>query len=199
MGDLTSLATKRKGDFEPYWQDEKDWFCTVEFLPTDDSKARLFAADIIGYLFGYANLTNTRLLALLGDSKTSAYELLFSFSSPEEKNQSRRAHRALPPSHITPHGGLRNVAVGQPLLQRLMNPMGRVPLLARSLAVGLQDRIDDILDRPQLGTGPFRSLPFRRQRTPQSFPHHPPVHTKLACYSSNRPLTVLVLSPHLLE
>ena len=81
------MATKRKDDFEPYWQDEKDWLCTVEFLPTDDSEARLFAADIIGYLFGYANLTNTRSLALLGDSNTSAYELLFSFSSPEEKNQ----------------------------------------------------------------------------------------------------------------
>ena len=81
------MATKRKDDFEPYWQDEKDWLCTVEFLPTDDSEARLFAADIIGYLFGYANLTNTRSLALLGDSNANAYELLFSFSSPEEKNQ----------------------------------------------------------------------------------------------------------------
>jgi len=27
---------------------EKDWFCTVEFVPTDDPEARLFAADIIG-------------------------------------------------------------------------------------------------------------------------------------------------------
>jgi hypothetical protein len=31
---------------------------------TDDPEARLFAADIIGYLVGYANLTNTRSLAL---------------------------------------------------------------------------------------------------------------------------------------
>jgi hypothetical protein len=81
------MATKRKDDFEPYWQNEKDWLCTVEFLPTDDSDARLFAADIIGYLFGYANLTNTRSLALVGDFNTNVYELLFSFSSPEEKNQ----------------------------------------------------------------------------------------------------------------
>ena len=29
------LGTKRKDDFEPYWQDEKDWLCIVEFLPTD--------------------------------------------------------------------------------------------------------------------------------------------------------------------
>jgi hypothetical protein len=35
----------------------------VEFLPTDDPEARLFAADIIGYLSGYAHLINTRSLA----------------------------------------------------------------------------------------------------------------------------------------
>jgi hypothetical protein len=81
------LATKHKDDFEPYRQHEKDWLCIVEFLPTDNPEARLFAADIIGYLVGYANLTNTRSLALLGDPDAGAYELLFSFSSPEEKNE----------------------------------------------------------------------------------------------------------------
>ena len=81
------LGTKRKDDFEPYWQDEKDWLCIIEFLPSDNPEARLFAADIIGYLVGYANLTNTRSLALLGDPDASAYELLFSFSSPGEKNK----------------------------------------------------------------------------------------------------------------
>jgi hypothetical protein len=81
------LGTKRKNDFEPCWQDEKDWLCIVEFLPTDNPEARLFAADIIGYLVGYANLTDTRSLALLGDPDASAYELLFSFSSPDEKNE----------------------------------------------------------------------------------------------------------------
>ena len=85
--DLAILGTKHKDGFEPYWQDEKDWLCIVEFLPTDNPEARLFAADIIGYLVGYANLTNTRSLALLGDPDASAYELLFSFSSPEEKNE----------------------------------------------------------------------------------------------------------------
>jgi hypothetical protein len=81
------LKTKRKDYFEPYWQDEKDWLCTIEFLPTDDPEARLYGADIIGYLVGYANLTNTRSLALLDDPDAGAYELLFSFSSPEEKNE----------------------------------------------------------------------------------------------------------------
>jgi hypothetical protein len=79
------LRTKRKDDWEPYWQDEKDWLYTVEFLPTDDPEAWLDGVDIIGYLVGYANLTNTRSLALLGDPDAGAYELLFSFSSPEEK------------------------------------------------------------------------------------------------------------------
>jgi hypothetical protein len=56
-------------------------------LPTDDPEARLYGADIIGYLVGYANLTNTRSLALLGDPNAGAYDLLFSFSSPEEKSE----------------------------------------------------------------------------------------------------------------
>jgi len=86
-GDLASLGTKHKDDFESYWQHEKNWLSIVEFLPTDSPEARLFAADILGYLVGYANLTNTRSLALLGDPDASAYELLFSFSSPEEKNE----------------------------------------------------------------------------------------------------------------
>ncbi len=81
------MGTKYKDDFEPYWQDEKDWLCIVEFLPRDDPEARSFSAEIIGYLFGYAHLTNTRLLALLGDPDANAYELLFSFSSADEKEQ----------------------------------------------------------------------------------------------------------------
>jgi hypothetical protein len=36
---------------------------------------------------GYANLTNTRSLALLGDPDARACEFLFSFSSPQEKNK----------------------------------------------------------------------------------------------------------------
>jgi hypothetical protein len=86
-GDLAILGTKHKDDFEPYWQNEKDWLCIVEFLPTDDREAQLFAVDIIGHLVGYANLTNTHSLALLGDPHASAYELLFSFSSPREKKE----------------------------------------------------------------------------------------------------------------
>lgn len=56
----------RQHEVEPYWQDEDDWLCTVEFLPSNDPDARVFGADIIGYLLGYAQLTNARALALLG-------------------------------------------------------------------------------------------------------------------------------------
>src|SRR5258706_2564735 len=55
LGRLSILRTNRRDVLEPYWQDETDWLCAVEFLPTDDPEARLFAADIIGYLCGYAH------------------------------------------------------------------------------------------------------------------------------------------------
>ena len=81
------LRTNPKHALEPFWQDETDWLCTVEFLPNDDPEARMFALDIIGYLFGYTHLTNTRSLTLVGDPDANAYELLFSFSWPEKKEQ----------------------------------------------------------------------------------------------------------------
>jgi len=72
---------------EPYWIDETDWLCTVELFPTDDMEGRCFAADVVGYLMGYAHLTNTRPLAFLADPTDNAYEILFSFSCSEEKNR----------------------------------------------------------------------------------------------------------------
>jgi hypothetical protein len=77
----------RQHDSEPYWQDEDDWLCTVEFLPSNDPEGRVYGADIIGYLLGYAQLTNGRALALVGDPGAGAYELLFSFSTPRDKNR----------------------------------------------------------------------------------------------------------------
>ena len=77
----------RQHAVEPYWQNEDDWLCMIEFLHGDNPEGRLFGADIIGYLFGYAQLTNTRVLALVGDPEAGAYELLFSFSTPGDKDQ----------------------------------------------------------------------------------------------------------------
>lgn len=70
---------------EPLWIDEPDWLCAWEFLNDEDPEGRDLAADTIGYLLGYARLTNTRSLALIGDPDEKAYEILFSFSSPSEK------------------------------------------------------------------------------------------------------------------
>jgi hypothetical protein len=59
----------------------------VEFLNDEDPEGRDLAADTIGYLLGYAQLTNTRSLALVGDPEMMAYEILFSFSSPGKKRK----------------------------------------------------------------------------------------------------------------
>jgi hypothetical protein len=64
-----------------------DWLCTVEFIPEDNGEARLFATEIIGHLFGYAQATNTRALALVGDADANAYEVVFSFGFSEGKEQ----------------------------------------------------------------------------------------------------------------
>jgi|CZLA01.1.fsa_nt_gi hypothetical protein len=35
----------RQHDIEPYWQNEDDWLCTVEFLLSNDPEGRVFVAD----------------------------------------------------------------------------------------------------------------------------------------------------------
>jgi hypothetical protein len=72
---------------DPLWINEKDWLCAVEFLNDEDPEGRDLAADTIGYLLGYAHLTNTRTVALIGDPNAMAYEILFSFSSRVEKER----------------------------------------------------------------------------------------------------------------
>ena len=41
-------SVNRQHDIEPYWQDEDDWLCTVEFLRGDNPEGRLSGADIVG-------------------------------------------------------------------------------------------------------------------------------------------------------
>jgi hypothetical protein len=69
----------------PFWRDEEDWIVLIEFLVDYDEEDRARAAESIGYMLGYAQMTNTRMLALVGSAKDNAYELLFSFDSPEHK------------------------------------------------------------------------------------------------------------------
>jgi hypothetical protein len=74
-------------DLKPYWAEERDWLCTLQFLPTSDPAQRALDTEDLGYLLGYAQLTDTRVLALLGDPSADAYEILFSFSSAELKER----------------------------------------------------------------------------------------------------------------
>jgi hypothetical protein len=56
-------------------------------LPTDDPEDSDVSFGHHRISVGYARLTNTRCLALVSDPEANAYELLFSFSSCEEKDQ----------------------------------------------------------------------------------------------------------------
>ena len=69
----------------PHWKDEQDWLCTVEFLRKDDPEARVYTSEIIGYLVGYAHLTNARTLALLADAENNASNFCSRLPLPREK------------------------------------------------------------------------------------------------------------------
>jgi hypothetical protein len=74
--------------FEPYWLDETDWLVTVSMLPQDeDEEENLVELNWIGRLFGFAQATNTRMLALVGDPDVPAYEILLSFDSPGNRQE----------------------------------------------------------------------------------------------------------------
>ncbi|WP_035348843.1 hypothetical protein [Edaphobacter aggregans] len=69
----------------PFWNNEDDWIVLIEFLRRDDDEGRARGAESIGYMLGFARMTDTRMLALVGDAEADIYELMFSFSSAENK------------------------------------------------------------------------------------------------------------------
>lgn len=71
--------------FEKSWLKEADWLVLIEFLPRYDAQNRANSAEAIGYLLAYAQMTDTRMMALVGDPEADAYELLFPFSCAENK------------------------------------------------------------------------------------------------------------------
>ena len=80
--------------FEPYWADETDWLVTLCVLPEDgDDDENLEELNWIGRLFGFAQFTNSRILALVGDPDLPTYEVLFSFDSSEHRQQFRQLVR----------------------------------------------------------------------------------------------------------
>jgi len=75
-------------DFEPYWLDEKDWLVEVITLPKDEDHHSA-DLDYVGKLLAFSLITNTRMIAQIGDPNEDcpAYELWFSFNSPENKQR----------------------------------------------------------------------------------------------------------------
>jgi hypothetical protein len=85
---MSSAPTDPPGSLPPippYWTEELDWIVLVTFLPRQRPDALARATEGIGHMLAYSQMTDTRMLALLGDPHGDAYELLFSFSSPKNK------------------------------------------------------------------------------------------------------------------
>ena len=85
---MSSAPTNPPGSLPPippYWTEELDWIVLVTFLPRHRPDALTRATEGIGHMLAYSQMTDTRMLALLGDPHGDAYELLFSFSSPNNK------------------------------------------------------------------------------------------------------------------
>ena len=70
------------------WRDEKDWLVSLVSLTNkNDPAERRRAGEEIGYLFGFASYTDTRIMAEIGDDGEdfTVFQLLFSFKSDEQK------------------------------------------------------------------------------------------------------------------
>jgi hypothetical protein len=87
MGSAPNIPPGGTPPVPPFWRDEEDWIVLIEFLVDYDEEDRARAAESIGYMLGYAQMTDTRMLALVGSAKDNVYELLFSFDSPEHKTE----------------------------------------------------------------------------------------------------------------
>jgi len=132
-------------DMEPYWLDEKDWLCTLEFLSTQDAETRAWDTEDIGYLLGYAWLTDTRVLALVGDLGAEVYEILFSFSSPAGKRRFLdlvRANEDMGDSYVEEEfvvPATSEIQDARPLAMVLPNDVvQQATLIARMLVAGVE-------------------------------------------------------------
>jgi hypothetical protein len=74
-------------NFEPYWLDEKDWLVDDIRLPKDEDRSA--DLDYMGKLLAFSLITNTRMIAQIGDPNEEypAYELWFSFTNPENERR----------------------------------------------------------------------------------------------------------------
>jgi hypothetical protein len=85
MSRKSNNPSKQRPSAPPPWSEEKDWIVLVEFLPRHNAEDRVLVTEAIGHMLAYAQMTDTRMVALLGDPEADAYELLFSFNSPKNK------------------------------------------------------------------------------------------------------------------
>jgi hypothetical protein len=90
----TPIIPPSSSPMPPFWRNEEDWLVVIEFLRRDDEGDRARGTEAIGYMFAFAQMTDTRMLALVGDPQADAYELLFSFSSPANKAEFLRLFQA---------------------------------------------------------------------------------------------------------
>jgi hypothetical protein len=81
----------------------------------------------------------------------------------------------------------------------VINPTRRMPLLARSLPVRLQNAVNELFDRSQHRFGPLTVCAIGRQRTVHRLTHKPPVDTELAGNPLDRADPEFVLATQLLE
>jgi hypothetical protein len=94
MSNTPTIPPDNTPPVPPFWKDEEDWIVLIEFLRRDDDEDRARGAEAIGYMLAYAQMTDTRMVALVGDPDADAYELLFSFSSPYNKLEFLRLLRS---------------------------------------------------------------------------------------------------------
>jgi len=74
--------------FPAYWLDEPDWLVAIAMLSSEEVVENdLEELNWIGRLFAFTQATDTWMLALVGDPDGPTYELLFSFSSDENKRR----------------------------------------------------------------------------------------------------------------
>ena len=130
----------------PHLREEIDWIVLIEFLRKDDTEDRVRGTEAIGYMFAYSQMTDTRMLALIGDPKEDAYELLFSFSSPVNKAeflrllQSNDATACEEAEILVPDPS--EIEAAEPIAQVLPGDvMRQVTVIAAMLADGESDTI----------------------------------------------------------
>ena len=111
----------------------------------------------------------------------------------------QQSQGVLPVMHVLAHGPFRHRAVWQFLTQAHPNPVRRMPLLPRRLAITLQDLVNERDRRLQFRVRPFRFLPRLGQGAGNRLPHHSPVYLHLPGHARDRPYAKLIFASNLFK